>query len=418
MVQTVAKELKVAITPEEKQLIEKTPTTSLTAYDFFFRGREEHWKYWSDNKNRKALERAEDFYHKALEYDSTFARAYAGLAWAYWDKHYWETFFSESFLDSVLILANIALSYDNQLEEAYARKAYYYDEMGNRERALEELDKAIKYNPNDWMAYNAKGWLYHNYDIVKSIDNYNKAISLNRGEQLPDLLRNIGYAFKNAGFVEKYKYYSMEALKLDGDSFAYYLSLYRCEFDSGNFEKALELRKKMYSMDSSNIDELFKLGEICMFLNQPEEALKYFNKWYERSKTLSLFAVFGPHRIGWAYWQNGYREEAEYYFNEQINYCNKLIEMRRVLQLSYREFYDLAAVYAFRGDKDRAIENLKNFNKLQIIPAWMMPYIRYDPLLDNIRDEPEFQQIVRDVEAKYQAEHERVRKWLEEQGML
>ena len=31
---------------------------------------------------------------------------------------------------------------------------------------------------------------------------------------------------------------------------------------------------------------------------------------------------------------------------------------------------------------------------------------------------PEFQQIVRDVEAKYQAEHERVRKWLEENDML
>jgi molybdopterin converting factor small subunit len=36
----------------------------------------------------------------------------------------------------------------------------------------------------------------------------------------------------------------------------------------------------------------------------------------------------------------------------------------------------------------------------------------------TIRYEPEFQQILKDVEAKYQAEHERVRKWLEEQGML
>jgi molybdopterin converting factor small subunit len=40
------------------------------------------------------------------------------------------------------------------------------------------------------------------------------------------------------------------------------------------------------------------------------------------------------------------------------------------------------------------------------------------PVFDNIKDEPEFQQIVRDVEAKYQAEHERVRKWLEENDML
>jgi molybdopterin converting factor small subunit len=39
-------------------------------------------------------------------------------------------------------------------------------------------------------------------------------------------------------------------------------------------------------------------------------------------------------------------------------------------------------------------------------------------MLDSLRDEPEFLQIVRDVEAKYQAEHERVRKWLEENNML
>ena len=48
----------------------------------------------------------------------------------------------------------------------------------------------------------------------------------------------------------------------------------------------------------------------------------------------------------------------------------------------------------------------------------MVYFIKNDPLFDSIRDEPEFQQIVRDVDAKYQAEHERVRKWLEVQGML
>jgi hypothetical protein len=42
----------------------------------------------------------------------------------------------------------------------------------------------------------------------------------------------------------------------------------------------------------------------------------------------------------------------------------------------------------------------------------------YKKLFVTIRNEPEFQQIVRDTEAKYQAEHERVRKWLEEQGKL
>jgi len=52
------------------------------------------------------------------------------------------------------------------------------------------------------------------------------------------------------------------------------------------------------------------------------------------------------------------------------------------------------------------------------MPLWMIANIKNDPLFDRIRDEPEFQQIVKDVEAKYQAEHERVRAWLEKEGML
>jgi len=415
---SIARELQAVITPEEKQLIEKIPTTNLTAYNFFQRGREEHWQYWMDNDNREALERAEEFYHKALNYDSTFAQAYTGMAWVYRDKNYWGTFFSEDFLDSVLILCNTALSYDDQLSEAYYLRGVYYRQMDDRDQALQELDKALKYNPNDWMAYYGIGDLYYSYDFVKSIDNYHKAISLHRGELLPQLIRRLGEEYRTSGFMGKAKFCFLEALKSDRDSALYYGELAHCEFDSGNFERGLELMKKRFVIDSSNMYNLFSIGTTCMFLDQPEEALKYFKKWHERSKTLSPFAVFGLHRIGWAYWQNGYREEAEYYFDEQIKNCNKVIEMRRVLYLSYREFYDLAAVYAFRGEKDRAIENLRNFNKLQVIPGFMMPFIRYDPFLDGIRDEPEFQQIVDDMEAKYQAEHERVRQWLEENDML
>ncbi len=96
--QLVAAEIKAVITPEEKQLIEKIPTTSLTAYDFYQRGREEHWKYTGliviTEKHWKELKIC---IIKHLEYDSTFALAYTGLARVYLDKHYWETYFSEEF---------------------------------------------------------------------------------------------------------------------------------------------------------------------------------------------------------------------------------------------------------------------------------------------------------------------------------
>jgi TolB-like protein len=56
--QIIAGELNAAISPEEKELIEKIPTTNLTAYDFYQRGREEFVKYWIDHENGEALKKA------------------------------------------------------------------------------------------------------------------------------------------------------------------------------------------------------------------------------------------------------------------------------------------------------------------------------------------------------------------------
>ena len=77
--------------------------------------------------------------------------------------------------------------------------------------------------------------------------------------------------------------------------------------------------------------------------------------------------------------------------------------------------YDLAALYAFTGEKQLAYKNLRIVDKIHACPLWMATQIKTDPFFNNIRNEPEFQQIARDVESKYQAEYERVRKWIEEQ---
>jgi len=59
-----------------------------------------------------------------------------------------EPLLTETFLDSMLILANIALAYDDHLSDAYIIKGSYYYEMGVREKAITAFDKALKFNPN------------------------------------------------------------------------------------------------------------------------------------------------------------------------------------------------------------------------------------------------------------------------------
>jgi TolB-like protein/Tfp pilus assembly protein PilF len=420
--ESIAEELKAIITPEEKQLIEKVSTTSLTAYDFFQKGRDEHTKYWVDNNNSNALKNAEIYYHEALHYDSAFAHAYTGLARVYWDKHYWEDILSKDFLDSVLILCDIALSYDDQLSEAYTIRGQYFNAIEKREQAIKEFDKAIKFNPNDWMIYAFKGETYGSSgDVVKCIENLTKAASIYRGPLLPSILDRIAGIYREIGCMEEAKNYITEAFKLDRDSIQYYWALANIEYCSENYEDAIEFLEKVYALDTNNTNIHRAFGEFYMMTGNYVKTLEHLKKWLEKTESLSEDLLFGMHRVGWAYWQNGNKEQGEYYFNEQINYCNRMKELGRVPGGNERIYYDLAGVYAFRGEKDKAFENLRKLIESQQSPSsWLLQLIKNDPLLDNIRDEPEFQQIVRDYEAKYQAEHERVRKWLEERnnGMM
>ena len=405
--QLIAAELNAIITPEEKQRIEKTPTANLTAYDFYQRGREE--------QKKNNLQKAQDFYLTSLKHDSTFAPAYSGLATLYWARHYDDEYFSKNFMDSVLILINLALTYDSHLAEPYSLKGRYYAEIGEPEKAIVELDKAIQLNPNDWIPYWAKGHFYYNIDIVKNIYYLQKASSINRGPDLPDLLLDIGGGYLRAGFPEKSEQCYLDKLNLDGDSLSYYSSMARNEFWFENFNKSIEYAEKGYAIDSTNVGILSTLGMDFAWTGRYKESLKYYKKWMGSLKAKGELSIQNLHRLGYIYWQNGYKKEAEYYLNEQIKICNKTNKLKRLQGQYLFTYYDLAGIYAFRGEKDKAYKNLRIFNTIQCIPAYMAMLVKTDPLFNNIRNEEEFQKIARDLNAKYQLDHERVRKWLEDQ---
>ena len=419
--QLVAREINVTITPKEKELIESEPTTSLTAYDFYQRGNEEYWKYRFDyiNRNREILEKAEILFREALKYDSEYARAYAGLARVYYVKNYFEEYFTENFLDSVLILADIALSHDDQLSDAYVIKGQYYILNADYDKALEALDKAVELNPNEWMSYWAKTQLYlATLNFGKAIENYHHVIARNRGPQLPTILSNLAWSYHHMGFIENFRYFVEEALELAKDSTAFYIALIGSENHQGNFQQAINYLLKLYEQDSTNWWVIRNLGYNYMFARQHEESLKYYRIYLNHTIASEMLTINESHRVGYAFWQNGLIEEANVYLDQQLEYSLNEIKLERNPSLSGYTYYDLAGAYAFRGEKEEALKNLKTLYQ-KITPGFMITsYLRTDPLFDNIRDEPEFQQIVLDVEAKYQAEHEKVRQWLEENDLL
>jgi TolB-like protein/AraC-like DNA-binding protein len=418
--QAIAAELNTTITPEEKRLINRIPTANLTAYDFYLRGNDELniyrslLVYRSDLINKQALKKAEMMFNKAIEYDSSFGRAYIGLADVFWAKHWSETYLSKNFLDSVLILANRALSFDDHLAAGYYYRGEYFIQKGKLEQALSEYEMSIRYNPNYWEVYYAIGqnvylYNYDHMDFVKGLSYLHKAVSINHGKELPFLLRELGDAYSLwAGFPEKRKYYFMEAFKLDNDT----ISL---ENFSTEIER-LETLKKRFSRDSDHIFTIFNLARTYASLGQYKEALKYAKKYENRLNERSYLFYSGRTYLGYIYWNNGFKDEAEKWFKEQEKISVESLRLNR--NYSMDAYCDLASIYAFTNEKSKAYESLRKFSDNRVFPSYRVQWIKEDPMLLNIRNEPEFQKIVIDLEVKYESEHERVRKWLEEQGQF
>jgi TolB-like protein/Tfp pilus assembly protein PilF len=410
--QGIASELKATINPEEKRLIERIPTSNLDALYFYQKGNEELSKliYYLTGRvnaqilinNRQAIERAKKQFNKALEYDSTYALAYVGLA------------NTVSKWDSVLILADKALSYDNRVFGAYILRGNYYRGKGDKIRAFNEYDKALKINPNSWEAYFQKGSFYDiDDDLLKALDNLQKAASLNRGSGLADIKYVIARTYRYAGFYDLSEEIALESLKLDGDSVRYFLNLHACETSLGDIKKANESLKKGYAIDSSNTSILNNLGQSFLWLHKWEESLKYYKKY---NAYITITAGHHLVRFGYAYLKNGIEKEAENCFESVMKSCENSIRMG--IQTSFT-YYLFASVYAVRGEKGKVYENLKQYNQqAQKISDFYLNYLKYDPWFDSMRDEPEFKKIVTEMEEKFKSEHERVKKWLEEKGLL
>lgn len=424
----IAGELQAMLSPAEVEQIEKIPTTNLTAYDYYLKGMDFYVDYLLDNNNQSALEKAIVLFQTALEIDATFARAYAGLAIAHYSRYsfpnlsgggFSDDYFNEEFLDSVLVLANMALSFDDQIDEAYYVKGLYYSESGNLTEALDNYEKALIINPNNVMVLVSAGILYgQSYDYVKALSSLHKAASIDHSSTLSIRLMYLLNAYFEIGFNDKAIYYAQETSKLTGESIIYNIFLWLSEFSLVNNESAFKYAKAAYELDSTNSEAILYLGTANLFTKRYQEAYKYYSKYYELVKESGGLDVNDMHRMGYALWKIGKKDEARYYFNELIRGCKKSITLKNTYSRQGAHF-DLAGVYAFLGDKEMAYRHLEEFVKTdyQILYIIMM-LKQQDPLFNSIREEERFQQLLHTMEAKYQAEHERVRKWLEEQGML
>lgn len=136
--------LGIKLTDRERSRIMRKYSNSIEAYDLFLHGWQHLWL-----SSREGTLQARDYFLRAIELDSGFARAYANLAITYIYDHLlrWSDDQDES-LTMANAYADRALAIDPDLPQVYWVKGFADIFRRDYEQSLEHAQKTIELDPN------------------------------------------------------------------------------------------------------------------------------------------------------------------------------------------------------------------------------------------------------------------------------
>ncbi len=138
----IAEALEARLSPGESACLSRDRGENAAAYDLYLRGLASFRKYRKEDN-----ERAIGFFKQAIEIDSNFARAYAGLAEAY--AIMVEKFEAPAvWQETAIAMAEKAIAMDPRCEEAYSALGTAYMRRGWNRRARAAFERALEINPN------------------------------------------------------------------------------------------------------------------------------------------------------------------------------------------------------------------------------------------------------------------------------
>ena len=407
----IADKIEVIITPEEIARIEKVPTENLTAYDFFLRGRNLFFK-----GNREDLIKSIPYFKKAIEHDNEFAQAYADMAIAYFylDALQAEKVYSEQIKE----YADKALLFDSKSPQSLLSKAVYYMNIEEYEMAVPYLEKALEYNPNEAFIINALSDFYAQYkpDTEKYLEYALKGIQLNIAANdsvsASFIYLHLSNAFVQSGFVTEAERYINKSLQYSPDNlFAEYLKAYVLYAKNQKFEETKDLLITAYNKDLSRLDILQEIGKVYYYMRDYKDSFIYYSKFLEikEAQQLDIYpSEYG--KISIVYKELGLKSEAESYLAKYFEYANEDVSLYKHLSL--------AMYYARIDDTKQALEQLKLFSEEDNYHYWTILFLEIDPMVDNLKDIPEFKQLVKKIKTKFWQKHDEIKASLEKEGLL
>jgi TolB-like protein/DNA-binding winged helix-turn-helix (wHTH) protein len=147
---SIADEIQVRLTPEERTRLTSSRPLNPEAHDDFLKAEFFTW-HAMDKGGERDLQAGIAYFKKAIEKDPGYARAYAGLAWALWELAKGQP--PNDVLPESRAAAEKALELDPSLSDAHVSRALVLTADWNWSEAEKEHRLALKLGPNSWGAH-------------------------------------------------------------------------------------------------------------------------------------------------------------------------------------------------------------------------------------------------------------------------
>lgn len=407
----IADAIKATVTPSEIDQIEKKPTENLLAYDYFLQGL---GKYYTGTK--EGLTEAISRFEKAIEQDPQFALAYAYIAFSYYHTDQFQK--QQQYTELINNNADKALLYNAKSAESLMAKALYYMQIKEYRLALPHLEKALEYNPNSSAVVQMLSTLYANEipNTAKYLSYALKGIQLDIAAYdsitKSYIYLNLSNAFIQNGFVEEALTYINKSLDYDPEN--YYsplLKIYILYAKDGNLEQTQKRLLKEWSKDTTRLDILQEVAKFWYFQENYDSAFYYYEKFVSgRDKNGMDIYPQEDVKIAWVYQKKGMDARVTKFFNAYAEYCEKD-------QTIYKSA-SMAVMYAYKGENDKAIEQLKVFATQDNYQYWILLFMKTDPLLNPLKSHPEFNAIIQKINNRFWEKQENLEMLLKDKGLL
>jgi len=335
----LAQAMNLNLSDGERVLVGKRYTNNAEAYDRYLRGR-----HLFNRRRAKESPQIVAFFEQAIQFDPRYAEAYAGIAHTYILPGSQLTAIER--MQRAKAAAQKALDIDDQLAEAHmalGRALIFsdWDWAGSEKSFKRAIELSPKYP-------DAHFWYSHN---LTAIGRHEEALA------------ELKQAFDIDPFFPRTVLRQGQALYL-----------------ARQYDRAIEeFLRTPFQLDAAYFQVYWRLGLAYAQKGMYDDAILMLQKAQTLSEEISL----GKASLAYVYAKSGNSAEAR-----------KIVKQVREESKAEVPWMMLAGTYGYLGEKDKAIECLEKLYEIRDTPIM---HIKVDPMLDSVRSDPRYEQLVRRV---------------------